>query len=261
MQRGGWQNAGNPNMAPLPNRPGIGAGAGMGFAGPPPGMMMNRPPPMGPAAGGAGMPAVNPGWAQRAAEIGRGGTEVATTLFVGSISPGVGDDWLKQLLSVSWSRKERGAVCSYSHRLYEQACGPLTSLKRVNATFGFATFMDADGVLRALESLNGLELPAMGPNAVASEAKSLVVKADEKTKKFLAEFEKGRVVGEVSGAAVPHARMSFPPTDVCARIHRPSEQQQTSLQKRWLAFCRACGTPHHSKGQTQASALSTFPRT
>ncbi|CEH14807.1 U1 snRNP complex, subunit SNU71 and related PWI-motif proteins [Ceraceosorus bombacis] len=86
---------------------------------------------------------INPGWAQRAQEIGNRGTEVSTTLYVGNIAPGVGDEWARKLLL---------------------ACGPITSFKRAGAGAG--------------------------------TVKALVVKAQDKTRKFLDEFEKDRVVGD-----------------------------------------------------------------
>jgi RNA-binding protein 25 len=115
--RQNWQNANNPNMAPLPIRPRPGLGApptqmqgGMGgpgqammINGPPPpmGAMIGRPPPMmggdssnmnGPPMGG-----LAPGPSPSSS----GGVPAHTTLFVGNISAGVTDPWLHSLLSVS----------------------------------------------------------------------------------------------------------------------------------------------------------------
>jgi hypothetical protein len=94
----------------------------------------------------------------------------------------------------------RAAVLTPSAR---QACGPLSSLKRVNKAFGFATFVDADGVLRALEHLNGKELPSMGDQS-GEAPKALSLKADAKTAKFLEQYEQGRTV--VSLRLVDHQR-------------------------------------------------------
>ncbi|WFD32360.1 hypothetical protein MSPP1_003405 [Malassezia sp. CBS 17886] len=96
------------------------------------------------------------------------GAEPASTVFVGSISPGVSDYWLTQLL---------------------EACGSFRSLKRVSKAFGFADFTSAHAVLRALAILNGIELPSMGVER-ASPRKQLVVRADDKTRQFLTEFER-----------------------------------------------------------------------
>jgi RNA-binding protein 25 len=48
--------------------------------------------------------------------------------------------------------------------------------------FGFAEFTDPDGALRAMQLLNGVELPALEDGCVN---KKLLVKADEKTRHFL----------------------------------------------------------------------------
>ncbi|KZV67940.1 hypothetical protein PENSPDRAFT_653670 [Peniophora sp. CONT] len=91
----------------------------------------------------------------------------AVTLFVGSISGGITDDFLSKLLA---------------------ACGPITSFKRLITPankpqgFGFAEFEDADGALRAITLLNNVELPALEDGCVN---KKLLVKADEKTKTYL----------------------------------------------------------------------------
>jgi RNA-binding protein 25 len=67
-------------------------------------------------------------------------------LFVGSISGGITDDFLNKLLS---------------------ACGPIKSFKRLITPankpqgFGFAQFEDPSSALRAIELLNGVELPAL----------------------------------------------------------------------------------------------------
>jgi RNA-binding protein 25 len=69
-----------------------------------------------------------------------------TTLFVGSISGGITDAFLDQLLN---------------------ACGPIKSFKRLITPankpqgFGFAEFVEPDGALRAIALLNGVELPAL----------------------------------------------------------------------------------------------------
>lgn len=90
-----------------------------------------------------------------------------TTLFVGSISGGITDAFLNQLLS---------------------ACGLVKSFKRLITPankpqgFGFAEFEEPDGALRALSLLNGVELPALEDGCAN---KKLLVKADEKTRLFL----------------------------------------------------------------------------
>ncbi|CDO72205.1 hypothetical protein BN946_scf184970.g57 [Trametes cinnabarina] len=75
----------------------------------------------------------------------------AVTLFVGSISGGITDAFLNEIL---------------------KACGPLNSFKRLITPankpqgFGFAEFQDPDGALRAMTLLNGVELPALEDGCV-----------------------------------------------------------------------------------------------
>ncbi|KAI0354814.1 hypothetical protein OH77DRAFT_1404321 [Trametes cingulata] len=95
----------------------------------------------------------------------------AVTLFIGSISGGITDAFLNELLN---------------------ACGPITSFKRLITPankpqgFGFAEFQDPDGALRAMVLLNGVELPALEDGCVN---KKLLVKADERTKVFLDAYQ------------------------------------------------------------------------
>ncbi|WFD38848.1 uncharacterized protein MJAP1_001812 [Malassezia japonica] len=112
------------------------------------------------------------------------GPEAASTVFVGSISPGVPDRWLHQLL---------------------EACGGFRNLKRVSKAFGFADFQSAPDVLRVRSVLNGVELPSMGAE-YGAPPKKLVVKADEKTNIFLGEFEKTLVQTDVDRQKEREAR-------------------------------------------------------
>ncbi|KAG7088885.1 hypothetical protein E1B28_012832 [Marasmius oreades] len=88
-------------------------------------------------------------------------------LFVGSISGGVTDGFLNELLS---------------------ACGIIKSFKRLITPankpqgFGFVEYEDPDSALRAISLLNNVELPALEDGCAN---KKLLVKADEKTKAFL----------------------------------------------------------------------------
>ncbi|KAJ7155894.1 hypothetical protein B0H12DRAFT_1174271, partial [Mycena haematopus] len=90
-----------------------------------------------------------------------------TTLFVGSISGGITDATLNDLLT---------------------ACGPIKSFKRLITPankpqgFGFAEFEEPEGALRALALLNNVELPALEDGCAN---KKLLIKADEKTRAFL----------------------------------------------------------------------------
>ncbi|WWC88177.1 uncharacterized protein L201_003082 [Kwoniella dendrophila CBS 6074] len=98
-----------------------------------------------------------------------------TSVFVGSIAPGIDDNTLKDLLN---------------------ACGPLHELKRVSGAsgkpqaFGFAAYENPEVVLRCIRCLNGVELPDLTPEGRRDgKKKALVVKADQKTQEFLEEFE------------------------------------------------------------------------
>lgn len=94
------------------------------------------------------------------------------TAFVGSISPGITDAFLIQLLST---------------------CGPLRSFKRTpTATgkpgaFGFAEFDEPDAISRALKLLNGLPLPSLDERE--GPAKVLKITADTKTKGLLDQYD------------------------------------------------------------------------
>ena len=87
-----------------------------------------------------------------------------TILFVGSISGGITDAFLNQLLIVS--PPSLLGKLSMSNSFYE-ACGPIKSFKRLITPankpqgFGFAEFEEPDGALRALALMNGVELPAL----------------------------------------------------------------------------------------------------
>lgn len=170
-----WQGSYNPNMAPLPARPRAGIGSSSSSSSTPgyghsasPHSGYGSPAVRAPAYGDTRSP--NPDHAA-SSSASSSGPEVATTLFVGSISPGISDSWLTQLL---------------------EACGNLRSLKRATKAFGFAEYADPDSVLRAIEVLHGRELPSMGAEASAP-SKKLLVKADERTKRFLDNYQQGRV--------------------------------------------------------------------
>ncbi|QRV78825.1 RNA recognition motif protein [Ceratobasidium sp. AG-Ba] len=126
---------------------------------------------------GLGLRAPMPNYQQPQAPAAGGGGPVlnkATTLFVGSISPGISDSFLTSLFA---------------------ACGPLRSFKRLQTpagkpqAFGFAEFEEPDAVSRALQLLDGRLLPSLegGP------PKKLSVKADQKTQGFLKTYEEQRM--------------------------------------------------------------------
>lgn len=109
------------------------------------------------------------------------------TVFVGSISAGVSDEWLEKLLNVSM------LINNHCSNHVQQAAGNLVTLKRVRGptgkpqAFGFATFAEPDSVLRAIKTLNGVSVPA---GERGQPRKNLLVKADEKTRAFLDDYEK-----------------------------------------------------------------------
>lgn len=69
----------------------------------------------------------------------------------------------------------------------------------MNASFGFAEYADPDSVLRALAVLAGQELPPLGASNQDNPAarKKLTVKADEKTRRFLDQYEQEKQKTEV----------------------------------------------------------------
>ncbi|KAK1927911.1 hypothetical protein DB88DRAFT_56444 [Papiliotrema laurentii] len=166
-----------PAFSPSGYSPGtpLGSASPAGFR-PPPGAIPPRP-----AHPGLGLPPL-PAGLPRPPSLGSTGPppvfkkDVKTTsVFVGSIAPGIADVTLHHLLN---------------------ACGPLHELKRVEGAngkpqaFGFALFESPEVVMRCIRCLNGVELPDMTPEGRREGKKrALVVKVDEKTRQFLEEFE------------------------------------------------------------------------
>lgn len=165
-----------PSFTPRPSHPGLGL--------PPPAAGLPIPPHA--AYGASPSSSIPPGFRK----------EVKTTsVFVGSIAPGIGDSTMQDLLNVSLS-----TIPS----LMKQACGPLHELKRVTGAngkpqpFGFALFESPEVVMRCIRCLNGIELPDMTPEGRSRPPKPLVVKVDDKTREFLEEFEQTLGRSEVS---------------------------------------------------------------
>lgn len=97
-----------------------------------------------------------------------GPPRVSTTAYVGKIAPSLTAEFARQLI---------------------EACGPLKSWKPMQDPetkklkgFGFAEFEDAEGTMRCLRVLNGLEV----------EGSPLLVKVDEATQAFLDYFVRER---------------------------------------------------------------------
>ena len=90
-----------------------------------------------------------------------------TTLFVGSISGGITDTFLNDLLSVSHRHRLLVVPSADFCMFLPQACGPIKSFKRLITPankpqgFGFAEFEEPDAALRAMALLQGVELPAL----------------------------------------------------------------------------------------------------
>ncbi|KAF5315227.1 hypothetical protein D9619_007258 [Psilocybe cf. subviscida] len=124
-------------------------------------------------------------------------------LFVGSISGGITDDFLNKLLA---------------------ACGPIKSFKRLITPankpqgFGFAQFEDPSSALRAIDLLNGVELPALEDGCAN---KKLLVKADEKTRHFLDGFAAHQMKTDAEDAKTKESKAKI--DEFVADINRQSQ--------------------------------------
>ncbi|GAA5884409.1 hypothetical protein JCM6882_005238 [Rhodosporidiobolus microsporus] len=92
------------------------------------------------------------------------------SLFVGNIVDGVENGWLERLLEVA---------------------GNVLSFRRPTPAFAFVEYAEPEAVLRCLEVVNGANIKSK-----AGAEKAILVKADEKTRARLDEYEKGRVASE-----------------------------------------------------------------
>ncbi|KAI5988335.1 hypothetical protein EDD15DRAFT_2289090 [Pisolithus albus] len=115
-------------------------------------------------------------------------TQKQTTLFVGSISGGITDDFLNTLLG---------------------SCGPMKAFKRLITPankpqgFGFVEYEDPDSAIRCINLLNGVELPALEDGCAN---KKLLIKADEKTKLFMDAYSAQKMKTDTDDAKVQEAR-------------------------------------------------------
>ncbi|KAG8883364.1 hypothetical protein FRB97_006789, partial [Tulasnella sp. 331] len=122
------------------------------------------------------------------------------TAFVGSISPGITDNFLTQLLS---------------------ACGPLRSFKRTPTAsgkpgaFGFAEFDEPDAISRALKLLDGLMLPALEKGGGPSKALKLT--ADAKTKTLLETYNSQKMETDADSDATASSRKRIEELTVALR--------------------------------------------
>ncbi|PPQ78720.1 hypothetical protein CVT25_010723 [Psilocybe cyanescens] len=131
-----------------------------------------------------------------------------TTLFVGSISGGITDSFLNQLLT---------------------ACGPIKSFKRLITPankpqgFGFAEFEEPSGALRAIALLNNVELPALEDGCAN---KKLLVKADEKTRAYLDSYSAQQMNTDAEEAIKKEAKAKI--DEYVADINRVSQDAANS---------------------------------
>lgn len=133
---------------------------------------------------------------------GSGGGE-RYSLFVGSIVDGLENGWLEKILAV-----RALALCliysllvtllesaeGYPLRLVwlAQVAGPVTSFRRPSPPFAFVEYGEPESVLRCLEVVNAAKI-----KMPSGAEKELLVKADEKTRGRLDEYEKERVQNQV----------------------------------------------------------------
>ncbi|OJA18270.1 hypothetical protein AZE42_04994 [Rhizopogon vesiculosus] len=133
-----------------------------------------------------------------------------TTLFVGSISGGVTDTFLNRLLS---------------------ACGPVKSFKRLITPankpqgFGFAEFEDPDSALRCLALLQGVELPALEDGCAN---KTLLIKADEKTKLFLDAYSAQKMKTDASADETMMQQAKTRVDELVREINQQSQEAANS---------------------------------
>ncbi|KAI6107139.1 hypothetical protein EDD16DRAFT_630907 [Pisolithus croceorrhizus] len=129
-------------------------------------------------------------------------TQKQTTLFVGSISGGITDDFLNTLLG---------------------SCGPMKAFKRLITPankpqgFGFVEYEDPDSAIRCINLLNGVELPALEDGCAN---KKLLIKADEKTKLFMDAYSGQKMKTDTDEAKVQEARHKI--TSLIEDVNRTS---------------------------------------
>ncbi|KAF9390001.1 hypothetical protein BGX21_011580 [Mortierella sp. AD011] len=176
-----------PGSLPPPAGAGAPPGSGqMGLGGPP--GFINAPPPSAGLGGfNKGAPSGTGAIPASAFVVGGALPDKMNTLFIGSIAPGINNVAMEKLLKttgnlVKWKRVQDPTTHQWK-------------------AFGFAEYADADSLLRTLRVLGqdgqqpkgekpvGLELTAMDGSGVV---KALLVKADEKTRQFLDQYEESR---------------------------------------------------------------------
>ncbi|KAF9232313.1 hypothetical protein BU15DRAFT_90684 [Melanogaster broomeanus] len=136
------------------------------------------------------------------------GPSILTSLFVGSISGGITDGLLNDLL---------------------KACGPVKSFKRLITPankpqgFGFAEYEDPDSALRSLTLLQGVELPALEDGCAN---KKLLIKADEKTRLFLDAYSAQKMKTDTDEILMQQAKTKI--SELVEEINRTSQAAANS---------------------------------
>jgi RNA-binding protein 25 len=143
-----------------------------------------------------------------------GGGGERYSLFVGSIVDGLENGWLEKILAVR-------ALALSARQLYQsakgfrlrrgsaQVAGPVTSFRRPSPPFAFVEYGEPESVLRCLEVVNAAKI-----KMPSGAEKELLVKADEKTRGRLDEYEKERVQNQV--------RMQRPSSSCVNKLLLPS---------------------------------------
>ncbi|KAG0208226.1 hypothetical protein BGX28_000754 [Mortierella sp. GBA30] len=161
---------------------------------PPPGSIPMVPPgymstPLSSTTLKAGPNGAAPGYPMTAGMLVAGGAlpDKMNTLFIGAIAPGINNVAMEKLLKTTGNLTK-----------WKRVQDPTTQLWKA---FGFAEYADADSLLRTLRVLGqhgqqpkgekpiGLELTAMDGSGTV---KALVVNVDEKTRKYLDQYEESR---------------------------------------------------------------------
>lgn len=99
-----------------------------------------------------------------------------------------------------------------------KVAGPVLSFRRPSPPFAFVEYSDPESVLRCLSVVNGTMLKSKN-----GAEKALLVKADEKTRARLDEYEKTRELSEVRFSICSPARVrniNLTPNVTPVELHR-----------------------------------------
>ncbi|KAK4700504.1 RNA-binding protein 25, partial [Phenoliferia sp. Uapishka_3] len=208
--------------------------AGLGAPGaapnlpPPPNLHQGAPSPYGPGAASSpygptstGFPGVIPSQAWNGEKF---------SLFVGSIADGIVDGWLERILGTA---------------------GPVLSLRRPSPPFAFVEYGDPESVLRCLEVVNGATLQGK-----SGTEKTLLVKADEKTRTRLDQYEASRVKNEQTEEFLLRAKDDL---EAIVRLMKSGEAPATSTMA--PADTPTRGPPERGLTHLQDLAPEDLPET